>query len=89
MTKKIGFWGYPNPDIVDKIRKEYPNFEWIDLDISYDVPKTNILPDNYCRIIKNIIDNAIYMQNDLVKIIAQNHPARPYNRPSSAASGAF
>lgn len=70
MTKKIGFWGYPNPDIVDKIRKEYPNFEWVDLDISYDVPKTNILPDNYCRIIKNIIDNAIYMQNDLVKIIA-------------------
>ena len=48
---KIGFWGYPNPAIVENIKKDYPDAEWIDLDIDFYYPKTNILPDSYCKII--------------------------------------
>ena len=70
MTGKIGFWGYPNPEIVKEIKTEYPNLEWIDLDISIGAPQTSILPDNYCKIIKNIIDNSLFLKNDLVKIVA-------------------
>ena len=54
--KKIGFWGYPNPEIVEELEKQNP--EWIDLDIDFGHPKTNILPEAYCKIIRNIIDNS-------------------------------
>lgn len=64
--KKIGFWGYPHPDIIKEIKSKYPNAEWIDLDIDFSYPKTNILPDAYCKIIRNIIDNAIYLKPELI-----------------------
>ena len=63
---KIGFWGYPHPDIIEKTKKNYPNAEWIDLDIDFYYPKTNILPESYCKIIRNIIDNTIYLKPDLI-----------------------
>ena len=63
---KIGFWGYPDPDIVKKVKQDYPNAEWIDLDIDFYYPKTNILPESYCKIIKNIIDNTVYLKPDLI-----------------------
>lgn len=63
---KIGFWGYPDPDIVEKVKNNYPNAEWIDLDIDFYYPKTNILPESYCKIVRNIIDNTIYLKPDLI-----------------------
>ena len=62
----IGFWGYPDPDVVKKIKNQYPNANWTDLDIDFSYPKTNILPEAYCKIIKNIIDNALYLKPDLI-----------------------
>ena len=67
-SDKIGFWGYPDPEIVEKIKKEYPNAEWIDLDIDYNYPDKNILPESYCKIIKNIINNSLEIKP--IKIIA-------------------
>ncbi|MBR1754553.1 hypothetical protein IJ732_06930 [bacterium] len=61
---KIGFWGYPNPDIVKSLDEKNP--QWIDLDIDFGYPESNILPDAYCKIIKNIIDNAIHLKPDLI-----------------------
>lgn len=66
IVNKIGFWGYPHPDIINKTKKDYPNAEWIDLDIDFAYPKTNILPESYCKIIRNIIDNAMYLKPDLI-----------------------
>ncbi len=66
----IGFWGYPDPQIIKTIKETYPNATWIDLDIDYKNPRTNILPDSYCKIIKNIIDNTIYLKDKIIKIIA-------------------
>lgn len=62
----VGFWGYPNPEIVSRVNNDYPNCEWIDLDIDFDYPDTRILPDAYCKIIKNIINNAIYLKPNLI-----------------------
>lgn len=62
----IGFWGYPNPEIIKKIKDDYPNHEWIDLDIDFKYPKTNILPESYCKIIRNIMDNSFYLKPDLI-----------------------
>ena len=63
---KIGFWGYPHPDIIKKTKEDYPNAEWIDLDIDFKYPKSSILPESYCKIIKNIIDNTLYLKPDLI-----------------------
>lgn len=62
----IGFWGYPDPKVVNDLKRNYPNSQWIDLDIDFSYPKTNILPAAYCKIIRNIIDNAVYLKPDLI-----------------------
>ena len=62
----IGFWGYPDPKVINRIKNQYPNSEWVDLDIDFSYPKTNILPDAYCKIIRNIIDNSIYLKPDII-----------------------
>ena len=54
----IGFWGFPNPIIVSQLKNDYPQAQWLDLDIDFGYPETNILPDAYCKIIKNIIATA-------------------------------
>lgn len=67
---KIGFWGFPNPQIVGNLKKEYPNAEWVDLDIDLGCPDKKILPDAYCKIIKNIINNAFGLKDELITIVA-------------------
>lgn len=72
MKDKIGFWGYPYPKVINELKQKYPQAQWIDLDfdLSEFVPVSNILPESYCKIIKNIINNAIYYKNDLITIAA-------------------
>lgn len=63
---KVGFWGYPDPKVIQNIKNQYPDSEWIDLDIDFSYTKTNILPESYCKIIRNIIDNSLYLKPDLI-----------------------
>ena len=63
---KIGFWGYPHPAVIAETKNKYPNAEWVDLDIDFSNPKTNILPDAFCKIIRNIVDNAEFIKPDLI-----------------------
>ncbi|MCR5266077.1 MAG: hypothetical protein K6E29_05725 [Cyanobacteria bacterium RUI128] len=65
---KIGFWGYPDPTVTEEIKKEYPNAEWVDLDIDFGYEDKKILPESYCKIIKNIINNSLELRP--VKIVA-------------------
>lgn len=65
----IGFWGYPDPELIKKY-KSSGEFEWIDLDIDFDYPDTKILPDAYCKIVKNIINNAVYLKDRLYTVLA-------------------
>lgn len=68
--KAIGIWGYPDPDIFMQKKEDHPEHKIIDLDINYEAPNSGILPDAYCRIIRNIIDNSIALKNNLEVIIA-------------------
>lgn len=71
MKKKIiAFWGYPEPMLIDKYKNEYPQAEWLDLDIDFNYPRCTVLPDSYCKIIKNILDNAIYLRDQIIVILA-------------------
>jgi len=66
----IGIWGYPDPDVLSHFLNIYPMNNVIDLDVNYNYRSSNILPDAYCRIITNIIDNAVYLKDNLDVIIA-------------------
>ena len=64
----VGFWGYPEPEIIKKYKEQ--GFEFVDLDVDFGYPKTDILPESYCKIVKNIIDNAFYLRDRLHMIVA-------------------
>lgn len=66
----IAFWGYVAPEVVAEYKKKYPAALWIDLDINYDYPQIKIIPDASCKIIKNIFDNAFYLRERIIKILA-------------------
>lgn len=70
MKDIIAFFGYPHPDLIEKTKREYKNACWLDIDIDYNAPKNSILPDNYCVIIKNIINNAFFYKDKIIKILA-------------------
>ena len=72
MKDKIGFWGYPPPDVINRVKKEYPSAKWFDLDYDFSdkVPDANILPESYCKIIKQIINNSLYFRDEIIKIVA-------------------
>lgn len=70
MKNLIGFWGYPHPELIKKYKKNYKNAEWIDLDIDFGYETSKLLPVAYCKIIKNIITNAIYFKERLNTILA-------------------
>jgi len=67
--RKIGFWGVPNSEIIAKYKAKYPNHEFVDLCMLYGAKKTTILPDTTCKIISNIMDNAIHFKDDLDYIL--------------------
>lgn len=66
----IAFWGYPRKDIILKTKIDSPNATWVDLDIDYGYPDIKFLPENYCTIMKNIFNNAFYLKERIIKILA-------------------
>ena len=72
MKNKIGFWGYPPPEVLKRVKTEYPDAQWFDLDFDFSdkVPDANILPESYCKIIKQIINNSLFFRDEIIKIVA-------------------
>lgn len=66
----IGFWGYPNPLLIEKYKKMYPTAKWVDFDIDFGFVNQDILPESYCTIIKNIINAAFHYRDELIIILA-------------------
>lgn len=66
----IGIWGYPDPNVLKSVRSKYPDNIIVDLDINYNNVNTGILPEAYCRIIRNIVDNATALRDKIDIIIA-------------------
>lgn len=71
MSKNIiGFWGYPHPELIKKYKEKYPSAVWVDFDIDWGFEKTDIMPESYCAIIKNIINSAFHYKDELLVILA-------------------
>ena len=70
MKDIIAFWGYPRIELIEKTKKENPDAIWVDLDIDYNYPDLKFIPDNYCTIIKNIYNNALFLKDRIIKVLA-------------------
>ena len=68
--KFIGYLGCPPRDVMESVGRKYPYDEFIDLDINMNAPPSGLVPDAYCQIVTNIVDNAVYLKKDLRVIIA-------------------
>lgn len=66
----IAFFGHPRFEIINKAKLDYPNAEFVDLDIDFNYPDLKLLPDNYCVIIKNIFNNAMHLKDRIIKVLA-------------------
>ncbi len=67
--KYIGYWGAPPHDVI-RYYQQRCALEFLDLDLDLGAPQAGILPDVYCQIIHNIINNALYYRDSLELIIA-------------------
>ena len=70
MKDIIAFWGYPRKELIQEMKIKYPSANFVDLDIDYDYPKLPLTPDAYCVIIKNILNNAHYLKDRIIAILA-------------------
>ena len=66
----IAFWGYPRKELIKEYKEKYKNATWVDLDIDYSYPNLDECPRAYCTIIKNIYNNAIYLKDRIIAILA-------------------
>ncbi len=52
--------------MVSQYQTQYPDAQWVDLDVDFGVSDRKILPGNYCKIVKNIINNALDGEYDVI-----------------------
>ena len=55
---------------MEQIGKKHPFDEFIDLDIDINAPSSGLVPEAYCQILTNLVDNALHLRDDLRLIIA-------------------
>jgi hypothetical protein len=68
--KFIGYWGCPPRDAMAKASRMCHFGEFIDLDVDMNAPSSGLVPDAYCQIITNIVDNAMYLKDEIRLIVA-------------------
>jgi hypothetical protein len=67
----IGYFGFPLRDVLNRVREDFGrDFPLVDLDVDQGAPDSGVLPATSCRIIANIVDNAIHLSDRLVAIVA-------------------
>ncbi len=68
--KLIGFYGFPRRELIRRAGDEWgSDAEFVDLDIDMGAPDAGILPATTCRIIANIVNNAVFLAHRLVTVI--------------------
>ncbi|MCP4602256.1 MAG: hypothetical protein GY847_17350 [Proteobacteria bacterium] len=65
----IGFWGVPPLEILKDLSTRL-GLCLLDLDVYYGAPAAKILPETYCHIIRNCVDNAVALGPRLACLVA-------------------
>lgn len=68
-TQLVGFWGAPPREILTKQAERF-GAKLVDLDVYLGAPSTGLVPDTYCHIIRNCVDNAVALAQNLRCIVA-------------------
>lgn len=70
-TRLIGYYGFPRRRLLSEARTKYgPDLTCVDLDVDYGAPDSGMLPSTTCRIIANIMNNAIWLSDRLEVVVA-------------------
>lgn len=69
-SKLIGYWGVPPRQVIDQYRRKHPFDQYVDLDLDLGAPPSGLVPDAYCQIITNIVDNAVHLRRELRVVVA-------------------
>ncbi len=65
----VGFYGAPPREMLLDAVRRYDAL-LVDLDIDYNAPATKTVPEAYCHIIRNCVDNALALGDSLVCVVA-------------------
>jgi hypothetical protein len=71
----VGFWGAPPRRLLEQSSQKY-NAPLLDLDVHYGFDESKIVPETYCHIIRNCVDNAIALGKKLVCLVAATGPEK-------------
>lgn len=67
----IGYYGFPSRRILREARERFgTDLELVDLDVAAGAPDSGLLNTTTCRIIANIIDNAVHLSGKLAAVVA-------------------
>lgn len=69
MQKKVGFYGCPPREAIWEACERYGAVP-LDLDGEMNSPETGLIPSTSCRIIRNILNNAVAKREELALIVA-------------------
>ncbi len=70
--KIIGFYGQPDQKVMDIFREL--DYKFLDLDIDYNSNSIDIVPDVYCHIIRDVINNSFSFRKQIYVIICTTGP---------------
>jgi hypothetical protein len=69
--KIIGYYGFPRRSLLRDVRGKYGfDMELVDLDLNRGAPDSGLVPATTCRIIQNIVDNAVQLGDRLASVVA-------------------
>jgi hypothetical protein len=67
----IGYFGFPRRAVLRETRERFgPDLPLVDLDVDRGAPDSGILPATTCRIVANIVDNAMQLRGSLAAVVA-------------------
>jgi hypothetical protein len=67
----IGYYGFPRRAVLRGARERFGSgLALVDLDVDLGSPDSGMLPPTTCRIIANIVDNAVHLRSRLAAVVA-------------------
>jgi hypothetical protein len=72
----LGFWGVPPRAALEAAAARFPGLGFYDLDVHRGAPAAKAVPDAYCHIIRNCVDNALALGGRLACLVAATGPEK-------------
>ena len=72
----LGFWGIPPRRALEAAAARFPGLGFYDLDVHHGAAAHRRVPDAYCHIIRNCVDNALALGPSLACVVAATGPEK-------------